>query len=328
MARGMGDRGPCISSNMALLDIPNELRAAVALLPCAPGELHPLAGPGRPWFVRYGSREAVLRCNEPARFRAFHFSPDLALASIRWLHEFLADLAIGGFTAPAPVSDLGGQSIAVVDGTIWELLSFVPGRPMGWTDSEIREAGGLLAGFHNASVAAPPRAQRPGSLTVEHSDPMAVEARELRLRFETELADVDHETARRGVVHGDATQSNVVVAEGPAFHLVDYALAYQEVLLFDVGSALWRNGRSSPDAITYDARRVATFVSGYAEVRALMPDAGHAVVVYMKGRGLQLQHRLELRGGRDDTVIQRLQSIDRQQIQLERAISEALRDRP
>lgn len=312
---------------MTLLDVPNELTSVVALLPWTPDELRQLGGPGRPGFVRYGSREAVLRCNESARFRAFHFSPELALASIRWLHEFLGDLAIGGFTAPAPVSDLGGQSIAVVDGTIWELLSFVPGGPMGWTDAEFREAGGLLARFHNASLATPPRSQRPGSLTVELSHPMAVEARELRSRFEAELADIDDEPARRGVVHGDATQSNVVVADGRAFHLVDYALAYQEVLLFDVGSALWRNGRSSPDAITYDPRRVANFVSGYAEVRALTPDASHAVVVYMKGRGLQLQHRLELRGGRDDTVMQRLQSIDRQQIQLERAISEALRDR-
>src|SRR5688500_7273366 len=98
---------------MTLLDIPNELTAVVALLPRTPGELRQLAGPGRPWFVRYGSSQAVLRCNEPTRFRAFHFSPEVAMASIRWLHEFLGDLAIAGFTAPAPVSDLGGESIAV-----------------------------------------------------------------------------------------------------------------------------------------------------------------------------------------------------------------------
>lgn len=313
---------------MILLDTPNELTPVLALLPEAPSELRQLAGPGRPWFVRYGSREAVLRCNEPNRFRAFHFSPVLALASIRWLHEFLGDLAIGGFKAPEPVNDLGGQSIAVVEGMIWELLSFVPGRPMGWSDDEIREAGGLLARFHNASLAAPPRSQRPGSFPVELCHPKTAEATELRSRFATELADIDHESARRGVVHGDATQSNVVVADGRTFHLVDYALAYQEVLLFDVGSALWRNGRSSPDAITFDPRRVADFVAGYAEVRALTPDASHAIVVYMKGRGLQLQHRLELRGGSDDTVMQRLQSIDRLQIELEQAVSEVLRDRP
>src|SRR5438105_15434966 len=36
-------------------------------------------------------------------------------------------------------------------------------------------------------------------------------------------------------------------------------------------------------------------------VRSLTTSDARAVVVYMKGRGLQLQRRLELRGGRDDS---------------------------
>ncbi|HEV8655274.1 MAG TPA: phosphotransferase [Candidatus Limnocylindria bacterium] len=305
------------------MDGPDELAPVLALLPETARELRQLAGPRRPWFVRYGSREAVLRPNDPARFRGLHFKTELALTSIGWLHRFLRDLASGGFTAPAPIEDLNGQSIAVVDGTIWELLSFVPGQPMGWTDIEIHEAGGLLARFHEASRATPRRAQRPGSTPVEDCRPEHTDARRLRSRFEDELANIDHHSARRAVVHGDATQSNVV-AEGQTFHLVDFALAYDEAVLFDLGSALWRNGRSSPDAITYDPRRAATFVRGYAAVRPLSLADGHAIVVYMKGRGLQLQHRLELREGRDDTVMQRLLSIDAQQSELEHAIAEAL----
>jgi len=309
---------------MAMLSGPDALTSVIGLLPEAVREVHRLGGPGRPWFVRYGSREGVLRCSDPSRFRALQFTPELALASIRWLHGFLRDLAIGGFSAPEPIADLHGQSIATVDGSIWELVSFLPGLPMHWSEDEIEQAGRLLARFHESSLAAPARAQRPGSLPVELCRPVQQEARQLRSRLENELADIEHESATRGVVHGDATQSNVVIAADRTYRLVDYALAYHEVLLFDVGSALWRNGRSSPDAVTYDPRRVAIFVRGYAAVRSLAPIDARAIVVYMKCRGLQLQHRLELRQGRDSTIIQRLLSIDAQQSELERAIAEDL----
>ena len=57
-----------------------------------------------------------------------------------------------------------------------------------------------------------------------------------------------------------------------------------------------------------------------------MPSAARAIVVYMKGRGLQLQVRLELRKGSDETVIQRLRSIEAHQVELEAAITAALGD--
>lgn len=47
-------------------------------------------------------------------------------------------------------------------------------------------------------------------------------------------------------------------------------------------------------------------------------------MVYMKGRGMQLQKRLELRQGTDETVIQRLLAIHGQQDELGQAIAEAI----
>jgi len=141
--------------------------------------------------------------------------------------------------------------------------------------------------------------------------------------IERELAEIGYDAELQTVVHGDATNSNVVVDAG-VYRFVDFALAYKEALTADIGFALWRNGRADSDAITYDAARVAQFVRGYASLRPLRSASARAIVVYMKGRGLQLQHRLELRHGSDETIMQRLNSIQRQQLELERAIATAL----
>jgi len=303
--------------------IPTELQAVLDLLPNPASEIAQLGGPGRPWSVRYGHTHAVLRRNDPRRFRDFGQSEDVALASVIWVHDVLRDLADLGLAAPTPIAGLAGRSVAVVDGTIWELLTHVPGLPMGWADDDMHAAGALLARFHQSSLALPLRPQRPGAQPFSECRPAHPAARNARDAFERELQEIEHDVAPRGVIHGDATQSNVVIDRG-AYRLVDFAIAYQDTLLADVGSALWRNGRASPDAVTYDPGRAATFVRGYAAVRSLPPEAGRAIVVYMKGRGLQLQSRLELRRGADETIIERLRSIEAQHAELESAITVAL----
>ena len=110
------------------------------------------------------------------------------------------------------------------------------------------------------------------------------------------------------MVHGDATQANVVIERGK-YALVDYTIAYKEPPLFDIASALWRNGRVDANAVCYDGRRVALFVREYHDIRPLQAGDVRAILVYMKGRGLQLQQRLELRRGADETVLQRLLAV-------------------
>ena len=296
--------------------------AVTALLPDAVAEMRQPA-PRRPWIIRYGARTAVLRATPLDAIRPLGFSQELALASVHWLHDVLRDLAAIGFLSPEPVDELDGRSIAIVDGVLWELLSFVPGRPMGWSDDEMREAGAELGRLHRAFEALPAREQRPGALTIDAchpSDPVAID---VRAGLERELADIGHGSAPGTIVHGDATQANVVI-DGGRYALVDYTIAFQEAPLFDVASALWRNGRVDANSVNYDPARAAIFVSGYHEVHRLTPADARAVVVYMKARGLQLQQRLELRHGSDPTVIARLESVRRQQGELVEAIGRAL----
>ena len=89
-------------------DFEDELRRVAGFLP-APAHCEPLVGPGhphsaayriedtcRPWSVRYAGRHAVLRRNDPGRFRAFGQDEETALASVEWLHGVLRDLAAVG----------------------------------------------------------------------------------------------------------------------------------------------------------------------------------------------------------------------------------------
>lgn len=294
------------------------MRDVLDLLPEPVDDVGQLGGPHRPWLVRYGGRAAILRANELERLERLGFSPDLAMSSIEWLHAFLRDLSRAPFTAPAPVDDLRGKSIANSSAVIWELLTFVPGRPMGWLDHQMRSAGALLARFHEASLRTGPRPQRPGALPIEACLPADPRAAAARLQVHAELAGI--RLGDSGVVHGDATQANVVI-EDDDYRLVDFALAYRESLVFDIGSALWRNGRTDANSAAYNAQRVALFVAGYHEARRLGADDAQRIVTCMMARGLQLQQRLELRGGADGTVMLRLMAVERQQAELSAAIA-------
>jgi Ser/Thr protein kinase RdoA (MazF antagonist) len=263
----------------------------------------------RPWAVDYGTTRAVLRRSDPGRFRALGLDATAALESVEWLHSFLRDLAMLGFTAPAPRPDLNGRSIAVEDGAIWELLTYVPGGPIGRSDAEVLAAGQLLARFHLATLQLPLRPQRPGAMPVAESRPAHPEARPVLARFDLELESIGHARAPHAVIHGDATDANVIADGNGYYHLVDYAIAQLDAVLSDVGSALWRIGRPDVERSAYDADRVELFIRGYSSVRSLTTSDARAVVVYMKGRGLQLQRRLELRGGRDDSIMERLLTI-------------------
>jgi Ser/Thr protein kinase RdoA (MazF antagonist) len=290
-------------------------------LPGPVDDVGQLGGPYRPWLVRYGGRAAVVRANDLEHLARLGFSADLAMSSIEWLHDFLGDLAGTGFTAPAPVADLSGKSTVLADGVIWELLTFVPGRPMGWRDDEMRRAGQLLARFHDASLRTRTRPQRPGALTIADCRPVDPRAASARTHVAAELAEI--RDGAQSVVHGDATQANVVIDDDD-YRLVDFALAFHESLVFDIASALWRNGRVDAIAVTYDPRRVETFVRGYHEARPLRENDDRRIVTGMMARGLQLQQRLELRSGVDDTVMLRLLAIERQQSDLRAAIASAI----
>lgn len=283
--------------------------------------------PRRPWIIRYGSRTAVLRATDLDAVRPLGFTQDMLHASLKWLHDLLSDLHSAGFVAPTPLAELGGQSIVAIDGTMWELLTFVPGRPMGWSDHEMERAGRQLARLHEALARLPAREQRPGALPIESCRPLDPTARRIQLAVLSDLADLGYERGPQTVIHGDATQANVVV-DGEDFAFVDYTIAYIESDRFDVASALWRNGRVEANAVRYDVRRASVYVAGYSRERRLDPSDAGVIVALMKARGIQLQHRLELRKGADETVLQRLVAIADQSAELVDAIAGAIESEP
>lgn len=305
-----------------VISVPKSLRRVLDLLPGPVRQVRGLRGDAGPWLIGYGSQDAVLRWGDPAQRARLGFTPALAFESMAWLHQFLDDLAATSDVAPAPVRDLGGRSFAVVDDAIWELLTFVPGKQMAWEDS-LYQAGRALARFHVASTGLPARSQRPGALSFDACRPAHPSAPVAEIQ--RELEEIGYSSAERCVIHGDATFGNVVIGEDGNWRLIDFAIAFQDASVADIACALWRTGRTADTATSYETARVAEFVRGYASVRPLGPDDARKIVVYLKARGLQLQHRSELRGRTDETVIQRLLALRVQQDHLERAIRSVLR---
>jgi Phosphotransferase enzyme family len=120
----------------------------------------PLDPRGHPWLLLTDDGQAVLRRSTTT------------IEHVAWLHRFLAQLAASGFPAPRLLRLLRGASLAVVDGAVWETVSFLPGRPLGWDPAvPLASADALLARFHQASLAISPPEQRPQALPVENCRP-------------------------------------------------------------------------------------------------------------------------------------------------------------
>jgi Ser/Thr protein kinase RdoA (MazF antagonist) len=90
----------------------------------------------------------------------------VALAGDRaWLHGFLTQLAGLGFPAPRPLPCFGGRSWATADGMFWEIVSFLPGRSVGWAPvPPLEEIGALLGRYHQVAARIPVTSQRPSAL--------------------------------------------------------------------------------------------------------------------------------------------------------------------
>jgi len=161
--------------------------------------VEPLDSRGEPWLLRAAGSVAVLRRYPPQRY-----PPEANVAHVAWLHRFLDRLATTYFPAPRPLRVLNGASMAVVDGAIWEVLSYVPGRALMWDPAvPVESAGSLLARFHQASLAISPPDQRPGALPLDDCHPAS--ATSIADHFHRQLEETGHRAAARCVLHADAT---------------------------------------------------------------------------------------------------------------------------
>jgi len=119
-----------------------------------PGEIRPREG--RAWLAgRQGTRGVLRRLPAPAAAAA-----DLT-EDVTWLHGFLARLAGAGFPSPRPLPCFDGRSWTIAGGWLWEIVSFLPGRAVGWAAvPPMEEIGALLGRYHAAARQDLPRIRR------------------------------------------------------------------------------------------------------------------------------------------------------------------------
>jgi Ser/Thr protein kinase RdoA (MazF antagonist) len=240
------------------------------------------------------------------------------VADVTWLHAFLARLAGLGFCSPRPLPCFGGRSWTITDGMLWEIVSFLPGRIVGWAaQPPMGEVGALLARYHVTARRIKAAGQRPGALPLAGVPPILrsgqLEAAHLgpdladiirrqAERLARDLDEVSYLTGERIVIHGDFTNHNVIADGTPprATGVIDFALAHAETPLADIGYALWRSGRPRQEADHLDLPRIARFLRGYAEVIPVSADEARIIPVYLRGRGLQMIAK-RVRAGRAET---------------------------
>jgi Ser/Thr protein kinase RdoA (MazF antagonist) len=295
-------------------------RAVLELLGRRRIQLDPLDSRGEPWLLQTDDWMAVLR-----RFPPRRYPPEANVAHVAWLHRFLDRLATTGFPAPRPLRVLNGASFDVIDGAIWEVLSYVPGRALMWDPAvPVESAGALLARFHEVSLAISPTDQRPGALPLDDCHP--VSAKLIADRFHRDLEDAVHASAARCVLHADCTGANMLVDGDPptVVAMIDFTLALLGPPETDISFALWVTGRSEQPTVSLDYARVRAFVAGYHSARQLNAWAVKAIPLYLVGRGLQMLVRGERLGGPDQKVLARLLWLHEHRNQLEEVVASAI----
>lgn len=188
---------------------------------------------------------------------------DAALQSeLAWL----AALGAEGIGVPKPLAALDGQYLHTVDDIQVDVLSWLPGRPLGSTSAGIDHRDRLavfqligreMARFHRASDSwTPPAAfsrwswNRAGLLgDSPHWDrfwdnPTLTQGdRDLLIRFR-EIADTDlarlEGSLDYGLIHADFVRENIMT-DGQAVRFIDFDDAGFGFRLFDIATALLKN---------------------------------------------------------------------------------------
>ncbi len=218
--------------------------AGLAVLP---GQIRPKEG--RAWLAGWqGTRGVLRRLPAPAAGAA-----DLA-QDVTWLHGFLARLAGAGFPSPRPLPCFDGRSWIIAEGSLWQIVSFLPGHPVGWAAvPPMEEIGALLGRYHAAARQIPVPGQRPAALPLAQVPPVllshpldavpadrAAPIRRLAAQLARDLDDTGHLARDRMVIHGGFTTGNVIAGGTPpaASGVIDFAGAHVETPLADVGYGL------------------------------------------------------------------------------------------
>jgi Ser/Thr protein kinase RdoA (MazF antagonist) len=189
----------------------------------------------------------------------------------------------------------------VHDGAIWDAITLLSGKPVGWNSTPpLQDLGAVVARYHLAALRLPPRRQRPLCFPLTDLlsrlrskalvDPgirqvLVGQVRELLIR----LQSIPERRSRAVVIHGDFTAHNILAGGKPlrVTGVIDFALAHVEDWLADLGFGLYRTGRPNQEATFIDLHRLERFLCGYHSVRPLTPEAVEAVPLYLWARGIQ-----------------------------------------
>jgi Ser/Thr protein kinase RdoA (MazF antagonist) len=269
---------------------------------------------GRAWLVEWRQEPGLLRQTVLADSAA----AERTASDIAWLHGFLGRLASTGFPAPRPLPAFGGRSWTTNAGSLWQLVTFLPGDVVGWSPApSMADIGALLGRYHVAVAALEPTGQRPSAVRLADvpaillsglleaagvSPERAASIRRLAAELAADLAEAGSASPGPLVIHGDFTCHNVVATGAPpvAAGVIDFELAHVESPVADIGYGLWRSGRPHQEADCLDAARLEQFLRGYASVRAVSADQARLIPLYLRGRGLQMIAK-RVRAGRPET---------------------------
>lgn len=201
--------------------------------------------------------------------------------------QWMAALEAGGLSVPRPIETRDGALVVREGGEQFDLLTWLPGRPLGASDAPLdladragtfRALGAALARLHQISDGwtPPPGFTRPdwraegllgeAPLWGRFWESPALEPAQARLleefrdRARARLAERQHDT---GLIHADLLRENVLL-DGPTVRLIDFDDSAFGYRLFDIATALIKN-TSEPD---YPALRDA-LIAGYRSVRPL-----------------------------------------------------------
>jgi len=275
------------------VQLPADVAAAAGVVPSRAKPLpwrHPL------WLVECGGAPAVIRKYPAHRVRA----------DVAWEHELLGAVATR-FPVPEPVG------LFEVEGALWGLVTYLPGRTPAWEAYDLADHGALLARFHAATADLRPL-PRPDPV------PALYELHDLR----DELEALGYSSLPRALVHGDATISNVVVEP---VGLLDFAMAHTDAPVADVAFALWQAGRARLPDVALVPERVSAMVAGYHRVRPLDHSVTEVLPVLIRARGLQLVARWTARRvlhQADAQTQARLDWVASHQHELRRAVERGL----
>jgi Ser/Thr protein kinase RdoA (MazF antagonist) len=256
-------------------------------------------GAGDAWLVTRGGERLVLKLGRSEQDEA----------DVTWEHDFLGRLAGTGFPASAPVPAFDGRSWVRSDGRIWAALTYVPGRPLvSDRDPDMEVAGAALARYHQAARTVPLPAQRPtaaelmrlheltrwDNLRVALGDVSKLGQFDAWLwSMENSLRRLKYAELEHLVIHGDATNDNLIVEGTPPriVGLIDFGSAHVAPWPVDLAAGLWRSGRPDPNVVEYDPDRISRFVAGYHRVSPLSRQIARAIPLLMEARGYQLISR-------------------------------------